>query len=231
MRISTYVGVLVLGLSLGVLMGLYFRESDSSHPTDPLVDDYVRLVSVLYAKGESLPTVEARLNRLGTANTTALVRGVVSRSLTSPDATARASAGDIASLLETLAPQGDPVALAPQRMAASGRGSESPVAVQGAATQEPSPVADPTPTPEPTPTATVTPTPLPEEATLARDAFLRARPSVEAPILGVIPKGTRVHILETERGQMVEGNEDRWQIVERDGEKGYVYYTMLDYER
>lgn len=227
-----YVGILVLGLSLGALVSLFVYENSTTSSTpDPLVDEYVRLVSVLYAKGESLDVVEARLDRLGLPNTTATVRGVVSRSLASTDQSTRATAGDLASLLETLAPSADAIALAPQRLIASGRGSEPTVSPNSTpqvlgVESAPTPTSEPTPSPSPTrqPTATQV---AGQQLVAVYSAFLRAEPEADAPILGVIAKDTEVEVLAVVRGQAVEGMEERWYKVEHNGTTGYVYFTML----
>lgn len=65
MRFRVLAGLLGLGIGLGALLGFFLSERASSPPSDPLIDEYVRVVGTLYARGESLSKVEARIARLG----------------------------------------------------------------------------------------------------------------------------------------------------------------------
>lgn len=215
MRLRVLAGLLGLGIALGGLLGLYFQDRDSTLPNDPLVDEYVRLVGVLYARGESLSVVEARLARLGYGDPAKLVRDVATRSAGSSDASANIAAGDLASVLVALAPSSDESPLSTPRVLASGRG------------------AGPTPSPRAEQVLEV-PTPVPEFprpgrlATGKNEATLRTRASVDSPAIRIVRRDAEFTVLGVERGQAVEGAEDRWYRVRVGEYTGYIYYTLIE---
>ncbi|MHB1131893.1 MAG: SH3 domain-containing protein [Chloroflexota bacterium] len=212
MRLRIATGLLVLGLGLGGLLGLYLPNQSASLSHDPLVDEYVRLVSVIYARGEDLATVEAYLARLGRGEPVLMVRDVARR-----NGSPTAASGDLAGMLAALAPETETPPPSTPRLAAAGRG----------AGPTPSPRPDPSPT-----TPTTTPTPeYPRTSRLAAgktEAYLRTRPSVSAPAIRIVRGNTEFLVLGVEHAQAVEGAEDRWYQVSVGNETGYIYFTLVE---
>jgi len=225
MRLGLIAGLLGLGIGLGTLFGLSARSSAYVAVDDPFVEEYVRLVSVLYAKGESLALAEARLDRLGYADSTEVVRAVVARRQASGETTTSAQSGDLGSLLAALAPNGSGTSVGNASLAASGRG-EGPTPAAGGETPVARTVAVPTPLPPPS-ASTEYPTTGRVSATQG-DASLRTEPNLSAPIIRVIPRGSEILLLGIEQGQAIEGAEDRWYKVRHGDVTGYVYFTLVE---
>lgn len=216
MRLKVLVGLLALGVALGGLLGLYLPDRLSSPPNDPLVDEYVRLVGALYARGESLPVVEARLARLGHGDPAKLVREVAGRSAGSAETSASIPASDLAGLLLALAPSPEPSPPDTPRAVASGRG------------------ADPTPSPYADLIGSA-PTPLPEFPRAGRlvigrnEATLRTKASVDSPAIRIVRRDTEFSVLGMEVGQAVEGAEARWYRVRVGDTNGYIYFNLVEH--
>ena len=62
----------------------------------------------------------------------------------------------------------------------------------------------------------------------ARSAALRLRPTRQSPALGVIPDGSKVAILGTRSGEVVEGVNPVWYLVRWQGRQGYVYTGLVE---
>ncbi|MHB1414603.1 MAG: SH3 domain-containing protein [Chloroflexota bacterium] len=216
MRLRVYAGLLGLGLSLGALLCIHIQNSSYTETRPPVVEEYVRLVSLLYAKGESLETVQARLDLLGYPNSAAVVQEVVHLSADSPEEAARASVGDLSTMLIALAPEATPATTSPQRLIASGRGaSETPVV----AAQRP---------PEVLSAAAEFPA---TGIVFKGDSHLRTMPSLDSTIAAVVPQGSEVELLAVEHGQPIEGAEDRWYRVKHGDATGYLYYSLVELRR
>ncbi|MHB1007022.1 MAG: SH3 domain-containing protein [Chloroflexota bacterium] len=207
-------GLLGLGIGLGVLFGLN-GPPPSSAQADPLVDEYVRLVGLLYAKGESLSTVEAWLDRVNSGDNAQLVRLVAARS--TDTGSTLAAHDDLSGVLLALAPSPEPMASASTRLIASGKGAG--------------------PTPTPLPEAVVLSATAPTISEFPKngrvsptkgDAALRSEPSLRAPALRLVKRGTDLVLLGVERGQVVEGAEERWYRVRQGDATGYVYFTLVE---
>ena len=215
MRLRVVVGLLALGVALGALLGLYLPDRLSSPPNDPLVDEYVRLVGALYARGESLPVVEARLARIGHGDPAKLVREVAGRGAGTVETRAGIAAGDLAGLLLALAPSPETLPPGTPRVLASGRGAGN----------TPTPFAD---------LLVGAPTPLPEFPRAGRlasgrnEATLRSKASVDSSAIRIVRRDTEFSVLGIEVGQAVEGAEARWYRVRVGEANGYIYYTLVE---
>jgi hypothetical protein len=210
MRLWLLGGLLGLSLSLGALFGLATSNDVAAIPSDPLVEEYVRLVGALYAKGESLSLAEARLHGITPSGDYSFV----ARAATGNGVAAGSESQDLAAVLTALAPKPQPTATLPPRLAASGRGS------------------DPTPTrADATAAATEVAVDFPLSGRVSAtkgDASLRTKPALNGAVLRIIPRGSEIVLLGVEQGQAVEGAEDRWYRVKHAEATGYIYFTLVE---
>ena len=209
-------GLLGLGISVGSLLGSYIGiRFDARLPDDPLIDEYVHVVSVLYAKGESLALAKERLARLGVEDHQALLREIARRQ--SPADEALAAAGDTEGVLRAVAARAAPPSPGLARsVIASGRGG----------------IARPTPATGPAgATIAVLASNYPASGVVPltkADAVLRAEPSLSARSIEIVPKGSEILLLAVERGEAVDGGEDRWYKAKYGEATGYVYFNLVE---
>ena len=79
--------------------------------------------------------------------------------------------------------------------------------------------------------STIVPSEFPKNGRISPtkgDATLRTQPSLGSPALRLISRGTDLVLLGVERGQVVEGAEERWYRVQQGDATGYVYYTLVE---
>lgn len=202
MRFRLLAGLLGAGLAIGALFGLSNPPTPTPVPSDSLVTECVRLVSLLYARGESLEVAKARLSALSPADGLSLVAQVAAHGGVGADSPPT----DLPTVLLSLAPRAEPTSPAgAPRLVASGRGA-------GSAAQ--------TPLPE-----------FPIQGRISQvkgDASLRTAPTLSGAVLKIIPRGSEVTLLGVEQGQAVEGAEDRWYRVRQAESTGYIYFTLIE---
>ncbi|MCL4464786.1 MAG: hypothetical protein M1401_01920 [Chloroflexi bacterium] len=210
MRNRIVSGLLGLGVGLGGLLGLFLSDRMTSPPNDPLIDEYVRIVGALYARGESLSQAQARLGRLGYGEPARLVENVAAHG-GQPGETPK---GDLATILVALAPPSSSPAESTPRVVASGRGAgPTTTVIAGAA-------AAPRPTPE---------FPRPGRLAAGRtEATLRTKATTDSPALRIVRQDTAFVVLALEHGQPVEGAEDRWYKVSVGDTVGYIYLVLVE---
>lgn len=206
-------GLLSLGVALGALSGLFFPSPTQLTLEPTLIDDYVRVVGELYAKGESLSTVESRLDAVAPHGAVRTLSEVAARNGIQLHSDA---ADDVAAVLAAIAPNADTTAAGEPRLVASGRGSapstteqSESVTVGNLSATDAFPQAG-------------------RVSSTKGDAALRTEPALSAAVVRVIPRGSEVVLLGIERGQAVEGADDRWYHVRHADASGYVYYTLLE---
>ncbi|MCL4458547.1 MAG: SH3 domain-containing protein [Chloroflexi bacterium] len=184
-------------------------------------DTYLTLVSTLFSKGASRSLIVDRLTPLGRAAAVPHILELAERYSRSDDIRQQRQAEGLHQLAATIGGVGLVTPTSPRRAEAS------PTPRVLAPTASPTPIAA-TPTvvfASPTPPA-ISGSGVIRTAT-GEAANLRTQPTTKAPILGIIPNGQKVEVLQIVAGEAIDSVENRWYQVKYKDSFGYVYFKLL----